>query len=356
MKNGVHHSTVELEIAFLPREGNGCMDLLADAANLGIWIWPVHSDYVRLSHKCRELFAFRTNESVTFDACLGRVHPEDREAFENGLQRAIPKAPTYQAEYRLLLPDGSLKYVSASGRVERDRSGKALRVLAVCIDISEWRRAEEAARELSGRFITAQEDERRRIARDLHDDLNQRLALLSVEMDLFGQMLTSHRHPPTDVWERLAGHVKEISSEVHKLSYELHPAKLDQLGLVAAARAFCQESSRRSAVRVDFVHHDVPLDLSLDIALCLYRVLQESLQNVLRHSGANAARAELSRHGKTLRLVVADLGKGFDFKRARQSGGLGLVSMEERLRLVHGSVAVQTNPGHGARLEFNVPL
>jgi len=109
-------------------------------------------------------------------------------------------------------------------------------------------------------------------------------------------------------------------------------------------------------VRVDFVHHDVPHDLSLDIALCLYRVLQESLQNVLRHSGANAARAELSRHGNTLRLVVADLGKGFDFKRARQSGGLGLVSMEERLRLVHGSVAVQTNPGHGARREVNVPL
>src|ERR1051325_7282781 len=115
------------------------------------------------------------------------VHPEDREAFEIALQRAIPKAPTYQAEYRLLLPDGSLKYVSASGRVERDRCGKARRVLAVCIDISEWRRAEEAARELSGRFITAQEDERRRIARDLHDDLNQRLALLSVEMDLLGK-------------------------------------------------------------------------------------------------------------------------------------------------------------------------
>ena len=109
-------------------------------------------------------------------------------------------------------------------------------------------------------------------------------------------------------------------------------------------------------MQVDFVHHDVPHDVRLDTALCLYRVLQESLQNVVRHSGAKAARAELCRYGNRLRLVVEDSGKGFDFQRARQNGGLGLVSMEERLRLVHGTISVRSRPGQGTRIEFSVPL
>jgi len=337
-------------------ENDTCMNLLADAANLGIWIWDLQDDQLWLSKKCRELFGFRGSGEISYEAFMGRIHPDDRQTVDSVVRKAMPGASRYQSEYRLLLPDRNLKYISASGQVERDVLGTAARVLTVCIDISEWRRAEQAARELSGRFITAQEDERRRIARDLHDDLNQRLALLSVEMDLFGRKLASQGQPPSKAWEDMSARVAEISSEVHKLSYELHPAKLDQLGLAAAARAFCDESSRRSGLKLEFVHRDIPADLPIKTALCLYRVLQEALQNVIRHSGAIGARTELTRQGDTLRLLIADSGKGFDFQRARRNGGLGLVSMEERLRLVHGTLKVQSYPGEGTRLEFTVPL
>jgi len=213
-------------------------------------------------------------------------------------------------------------------------------------------RAEQSAREVGGRLITAQEEERRRIARDLHDDLNQRLALLSVELDLAGHLpgaLTSRL-------EEMAAQVKDLSSEVHRLSYQLHPAKLDQLGLVTAARTLCSELSSPSGVRIKFTHEHIPRDLPAEVGLCLYRVTQEALGNAIRHSGAADVQAHLCRTDGRVGLTVADTGQGFDPARARRDGGLGLLSMEERARLVHGQFSIRSEPGRGTRVELWVPL
>lgn len=213
--------------------------------------------------------------------------------------------------------------------------------------------SEAAARQLSGRLINAQEDERRRIARDLHDDLSQRLALLSVEVDLI-----NGGAPDREREERVAhvaSAVRDIASEVHRLAYRLHPAKLDQLGFVTATRSWCRDLARQSGIDVEFVAEQVPDQLPPDVALCLYRIVQESLQNVVRHSGSRAARVHVTYDSRRLRLVTSDEGRGFDDADAGASGGLGLVSMRERVRLLEGTMAIRSRSGVGTEVEVTVP-
>jgi signal transduction histidine kinase len=255
----------------------------------------------------------------------------------------------------VVLPDGALRWLSGNGRVKIGATGTPLQLLGVCIDITERHRVEEETRQVSGRLITAQEDERKRIARELHDDLNQRLALLSVEMELFGVDSTDARGSARARLDSMASHVKDLSCEVHRLSYQLHPAKLDQLGLVVAARTFCREISAQSGIPVQFEQDDVPRNVAVDVALCLYRVIQEAVQNSVRHNGGAAIHVSLTHAAQQIRLRITDEGKGFDVEHAVHNGGLGLVSMRERVRQVNGSIRITSSPGHGARIEVNVP-
>ena len=338
------------------REGRERMELAAEAAHLGLWIWDVPANKTWVSEKCREMFAFPRNGDITCEAFLQRVHPDDRQTAEEAVRMAMARKAPYHTEYRLLLPDQTVRWIDSSGRVDFDSGGNAMRMLGVCIDVSARRRAEEAARELSGRLIHAQEDERRRIARDLHDDLNQQIALLSVEMELLARETSATQEQRSHHIEQVAARIKGLSSEVHKLSYQLHPAKLDQLGLVAAARSFCRELAQQSGLKIDFAQKHVPRDLSDEISLCTYRIIQESLQNVVRHGGASAAEVRLHCEGGHLKLLIADTGNGFDLEAARRRGGLGLISMEERARLVHGTFLIYSHPGEGTHIKLSIPL
>jgi signal transduction histidine kinase len=154
----------------------------------------------------------------------------------------------------------------------------------------------------------------------------------------------------------MGAQVKDISSDVHKLAYQLHPAKLDQLGLVAAARSLCRDLARQSGIEIEFATEGVPDGIPPQLALCCYRVLQESLGNIVRHSGARAARVELRVEGSQLLLVVSDSGKGFDVEAAREASGLGLISMNERVRLMNGKFEIRSAPGKGTRVELRLPL
>jgi signal transduction histidine kinase len=219
----------------------------------------------------------------------------------------------------------------------------------------ELRRSQDELRQLAAQILGAQETERRRIARDLHDDFGQDLALLSVELDLHRQ-----RPPatPTENEERLglmSARVKSLSSSIHDLSHQLHPMKLEQLGLVAALRGLCKELSHNQDLKIEFTHEGVLAAISPDIALSLYRVAQEALHNVLKHSGAAAAKVTLRGGGSGLRLEVRDAGAGFD-STAVAGKGLGLVSMRERLRLVGGDLVIESRPARGTRVAAFVPL
>jgi signal transduction histidine kinase/ligand-binding sensor domain-containing protein len=211
-------------------------------------------------------------------------------------------------------------------------------------------------RDLAGRLITAQEEERTRLARELHDDLSQSLALLSVDLELFGQKPPSAPGQINTRMQELSSQVKELSSEVHRLSHELHPAKLEQLGLVAAVRGFCMELSTAHEMAIEFEPPALPRVLPKNVALCLYRITQEALQNVVKHSGATGAKVELMADEREIRLVVTDDGQGFDADLMQGGGSLGLVSMRERVRMVQGQLAVNSCPGEGTRIEVRVPI
>jgi signal transduction histidine kinase len=233
-------------------------------------------------------------------------------------------------------------------RARRRRVENALRESEAALRVSN-----DQNQDLAGRLITAQEDERRRIARDLHDDFNQRLALLSVQVELLSEESDIEAGARSG---RIAAQLRELSSDVHKLSHQLHPVKVEQLGLVTAAQSWCDDLAKQSGLRIEFSARDVPADLESGISLCLYRVIQESLRNVVRHSHATAARVELTRDTDGLRLTITDEGQGFDVNETTHTGGIGLVSMQERMRLLHGTIAVSSNRGQGTKVEAMVPL
>jgi PAS domain S-box-containing protein len=229
-------------------------------------------------------------------------------------------------------------------------------VIAMIRDITERKQAEESLHRLSGRLISAQEDERRRIARELHDDFNQRLALLAIDLERLHEGLPVSQESLTDDLASLLRRTKEISSDIHSLSHQLHPSSLQHLGLVAATRNFCKEISGQHAIDIEFVHHGVPRSLPDDVALCLYRIVQEALRNVIKHSGAESARIEITGTADGLELQISDNGMGFDPESARTRRGLGLLSIRERLRLVSGTISFERVEPNGTRIEVRVPI
>jgi len=215
--------------------------------------------------------------------------------------------------------------------------------------------AEEALKALGGRLIAAQEEERRRVARELHDDFNQRLAVLSIELEQLGKKIQKPIGLRRSV-QRLQDLAQEIAAEIHRLSYKLHPSKLDHLGLVAAVKSLCVELSESGKLNVEFQQTGFPYALDRDTTLCLFRIAQEGLRNCVKHSRAESARVVLMRTRDSVRLLVSDNGCGFNTKTALMEKGLGFVSMKERLHILGGEMNVYSKPLHGTRLEVSVPL
>jgi two-component system, LuxR family, sensor kinase FixL len=336
------------------QESEQQMTLAAEAANLGVWIRDLVRNEIWASDQWRALFAFSPSEQLDLEMILQRLHPDDREAVRQTLVKAASGDGRYETEYRIVLPDGRMRWIASRGRVEFNGGGKPVLVRGASLDITARKQAEESAQNLSGRLIHAQEAERMRLARELHDDLSQSLALLAVELDMFGQKPATTGGISGRMQE-FSAQVRGLSSGVHRLSHELHPAKLEQLGLAAAVRGFCKEFGAAHKIAVEFAPHEVPRVLPDDIALCLYRIVQEGLQNVVKHSGAAGAKVALTADEKELCLIVSDQGRGFD-SLAVGSGSLGLVSMRERVRLVRGQIYVQSRKGAGTRIEVHVPL
>lgn len=209
---------------------------------------------------------------------------------------------------------------------------------------------------LSGRLIYAQEEERARIAREIHDNLSQKMALLSIEIEQLTQ-LPSQAVPEHQIGLRkILNGVREASAAMHRMSSELHPSKLDRLGLAAAASSFCKEISSRQNLQIDCRCKDIPDSLPRDISLCLYRVLQESLQNVIKHSGDGSAAVHLQGSPSEIRLQVTDEGVGFRPESVKRKRGLGLPSTKERLRLVGGTMSIESQPMHGTQISAAIPL
>jgi signal transduction histidine kinase len=209
---------------------------------------------------------------------------------------------------------------------------------------------------LSGRLIQAQEAERARIARDLHDDINQRLALLANGLQELWQVAPEHdsieQKQIGDLWHLTS----EIAADVQHMSHQLHPSKLHYLGLAAAVRDLCQEFSKLHKIDVECVARDLPRDLDENTSLTLFRTVQESLRNIAKHSHARHVKVDLTSRPTDILLRVSDDGVGFDARHDRNGEGLGLVSMQERLKLSGGVLTIWSRPSLGTQVEAVVPL
>jgi PAS domain S-box-containing protein len=273
-------------------------------------------------------------------------------------------------ECELLRRDGAKIWASLSSRRVCGPDGKTLYYSGFVEDITKRKQAEEASREterilrqnendlrsLAGRLIHNQEEERSRIARELHDDLVQRLAVFAIDIGkLEGQLL----YPPVLVQEKLRemkeGLVK-ISGDVHSLSRRLHPSILDDLGLTKAVESECTAISRREGIEVVFNHENIPRVIPKDVSLSLYRIIQEGLRNVSKHACAQRTSVSLKVIDHDVLLSVQDDGLGFDWREVKENPGLGLSSMRERARLIHGELSIQSQPGKGTRITARVPL
>jgi len=227
------------------------------------------------------------------------------------------------------------------------------RVILSIEEITTKREAEAKLRDLSGRLISAQEEERRRIALELHDDLNQRLALLSVELDQIAQRIPEVQRDVRMSIQNVRARAHELSSAIQKVAYQLHPSMLDQLGLPDAVRRLCEEMARHHEIRITFRDRGSPHHLSKEVTLCLYRIVQESLRNVIKHSGSQEAAVILSATDGIVRLFISDVGKGFDLHSAKAKGGLGLIGMTERLRSVGGEISILSNE-RGTKIRVSI--
>jgi signal transduction histidine kinase len=329
------------------------MSLAAIGAKLRFWVWDIPRDEVRASESDWSSGNWRSAHPVHFDHFIDSVHPDDRESLRRAVRGALEGDGRYETEYRVIAPDSTVRWIGSRGRIEFDQNGKPRQLRAISIDITERRRGEDEARDLNGRLITAHEDERARLAHALHDDVTQRLALMAIDAGqkekglgdtIAGQAMRSIRHD-----------LVQLSEDVHALSYALHPAILEDLGLIEGLKAECARFGAIEGIPTRFRATDDVDQPDATLSLCLYRVAQEALRNVARHSSASSVEVELRAAGGGLELAVHDNGVGFDATRKQGRPSLGLAGMRQRLSLVDGELLIDSAPGGGTSIVARAP-
>lgn len=271
----------------------------------------------------------------------------------NGIQGVCDGSmPFYELDYPCPSPGGERLFFLTVNPLLSPEGG----AIITHTDISKRLAMVDTFKGLSGRLINAREEERSRIARELHDNLSQKMALLSIEIEQLAQLPPRSAMAVNTGLAKALDSVQDISSDIFRLSYASHPYKLDRLGLAAAALSLCKEFSRLQGLQVDCDFKNIPADLPPDIALCLYRVIQESLENIAKHSGACNAVLELCGSPSEIRLCIKDEGVGFEPESASRKQGMGLLSMGERLRLVGGTISIESQPLRGTRITVRIPL
>jgi len=333
------------------RESEQRFRLAAQTGKMYSFEWDVTADVVvRSPGRVKVLGA---TEALRFShhSFVGTIHPDDRSRFIDTIATLTPENPTAEVIYRVRGSDGALAWLKSSGRGFFDSQGKLLRVIGMAADITDLKRAEESLADMTRKLIRAQEQERARIGRELHDDINQRLAMLSVELEQL-QDNPSALQPRV---QELRNQMAEISDDVQALSHDLHSSKLEYLGVVAGIRSWCKEFSQRYKMEIDF-RSDISGVVPAEVGLSLLRVVQEACHNAMKHSGVRRIEVRLREESNEIHLVVTDAGKGFDLEESVTDKGLGLTSMRERIRLMNGTIAINSKPTAGTTIDVRVPL
>jgi PAS domain S-box-containing protein len=282
------------------------------------------------------------------------IYPDMPERWKEVHRRALQGETLRADEDRWDGQDG-IHWARWEVRPWKTAEGAVGGILILAEDITRRKQMEEALSDMSRKLIGSQEQERGRIARELHDDINQRLALVAIGLD---QLREKHKDLPSDVRgqvQELQQMTSDISSSVYALSHELYSSIPDSLGLARSMKSWCRDFGERRKMKIDFKSHDLPR-VPQETSLCLFRVLQEALHNAAKHSGAKRTQVELAEKLGEIHLIVSDSGRGFNIEAASQNRGLGLTSMQERVRLVSGTILIESKPMGGTTIRVRVPL
>jgi len=343
------------------RKSNQQLRLAVDAAELGTWTWNVVSGEFFASERAKTIFGIPATTECSRSTLLERIHPSDRDKPEQILQPDLVLGGQYEIEYRILDPaDQSIRWVSSRGRVEFDDTGKPLQIHGVLRDISSRKKTRGERDDLRLRLMRAHEQERLRLAHELHDQTGQSLTAIMMELKAVeADIDTSGR----DRLRRLRRQLDEMGRNLHRVAWELRPASIDELGLTAALANYASEWSAQSGIDIDFHCGDLGLDgHSEEVRTTLYRVVQEALTNIVKHAaGATAASITIDRANSILRLTIEDNGNGFDpMPINNHSGnvfsGLGLAGMRERLSLIGGELKIESSVGVGSTIFVRIEL
>ncbi|MGA8304707.1 MAG: PAS domain S-box protein, partial [Candidatus Acidiferrales bacterium] len=337
------------------RESEERFRLVADTAPVLIWM----SDVDKLCNFFNQgwlNFTGRLLKDELGEGWVSGVHPDDVQHCLNIYSASFDARIDFEMEYRLRRFDGEYRWVVDYGVPRFEADGTFCGYIGSCVDITERKSSAESLKNLTGRLIHAQEEERTRIARDLHDDFSQRLALQCIELEQLRKALPqSEMEGRARLLAMLKG-AKAMSSDLRSLSHQLHSSRLEFIGLLPALSGLCKEITEKYKIEVRFTGCELPVGIPKDIALCLFRVAQEALGNVVKHSEAAKGNVDLRLKANTLNLYVTDDGKGFDSDASNSGAGIGLIGMTERLRLVGGTLTIRSELMRGTEIEAEVPL
>ena len=354
MSNILSAASEELRIAADQRR------FMLSAAEVGVWQWDMDSGAAHWSGRFREIIGVGDETEASLEELLARVHPDDRPAVADAMMRHISEGADFDREYRIARADtGEVRWVHARARIEHDRRGRPFRVLGVGMDVTIQKQNEGERDDLRRRLMHAQEDERQRLARELHDETGQLLA---------AAMLDLKRLEPTEGAERaellgrLRSQLDQMDASLHRIASELRPTSIDDLGVAKALADHIAAWSERYGIEVDYHCLNVDLDaLPADIGTVVFRICQEALTNVAKHAaGTTDVGITVDRSDRMLRLTIEDNGGGFDPAATqtgmRNGGGLGIAGMRERLVLIGGELLVESSIGVGTTIFVRIAL
>jgi PAS domain S-box-containing protein len=360
------------------RESEQRIRFCLDAANLGTWHWDVKSGKVRWSENMEEIHGQRPGSFTgNFESFLEGIGDEDRQTIKRAIQRALEGDGRYHAEYRQVRSDGAMAWMEAIGQVIYDASNRPASMMGVCRDVSqrklaeealnkaheemearvkerttELNRAQETLRMLSGRLLNMQDDERRRIARELHDTAGQLLVALNLSLvPVEEELLRKDPELAKQVTTSL-GLIEELSRDLRTMSHLLHPPLLDEAGLHSAVRWYVEGFAERSKVDVD-LHLDPNVGrLSAEMETAIFRIVQECLTNIHRHSESRSASITIAREEQSVRIEIRDQGRGMPKSGPR--AGIGIQGMRERVRQLGGEFGIESGTD-GTRVMVILP-
>jgi PAS domain S-box-containing protein len=335
---------------------------LVDQAPVGVALENIQGEIFYVNSAFCRMLGYE-EEELRRMRCPEFTHPEDEQT-EMALFEELRdgRRLAYQVDKRFRHKNNQWVWARVSiSLLKADTTSNAL-VVGIVEDIKERRVAEEEAKstkmeleQLAGRLLHAQEEERLRISRELHDDIGQRMVLLGLEIERLKQQLHDGNNTPlSQKAADLSLHLQELASTIHDMCRDLHSTKLDHLGLRAALSELCGNVFQHSGIVVSLEVDEHADRLPKEVARCLFRVAQEALNNASKHSGARSAQVFVRREGEIVCLTIRDFGKGFDSLISRDSTGIGLASMRERVRSIGGTFAIHSSSGQGTQVVARV--